>query len=122
MKETLQKTEYMLKVIFEEMPFVVAMTKAKDDSFLKVNKAFEEMTGLSGNEIIGKPMKETGIKVRPFNKGYLAQNLNENGIVKNVKVVIHGKDAKTIKGTISLCRITYNDEPCILHVMDHTIL
>lgn len=122
MKETLPKTEYMLKVIFEEMPFIVAMTKAKDDTFLKVNKAFEEVTGMSGTEVIGKPFKETGIIVRPFNKKFLSQNLKENGIVKNVKVVVHGKNANMIKGTISLCRITYNNEPCILHVMDHTIL
>ena len=121
MDELLQKTEYMLKVIFEDMPWMVALTTLNNGKFLKTNIHFEEITGFPKEELIGRTVDETGIIIRPFDKRILLQKIKEPGSVKNVKAVLRGKNGNTVKGVFSLCQVNYNNEECLLYVISDII-
>lgn len=121
MDEILQKTDYMLKVIFEDMPWMVALTTLENEKFLKTNKLFEEITGFPKEELIGRTVGEAGIIIKPFEKRILLQKMKEPGSVKNFRAVLRGKNGDTVKGVFSLCQFNYNNEDCLLYVISDII-
>ena len=60
--EECQRLQVLLEMVLENIPFMVNVKDAHDRTLIAVNRAFEDMTGLSRNDILGQK------DLRPFPK------------------------------------------------------
>lgn len=121
METSENNTTQMLKVVFEEMPWMAALAKLDNYALLRVNKVFEEATSFSTEELLGKSIKDIGVIIKPVDMNIMKDKVLENKNVQKFNVILRDKNEKMFKGTLSLCRVNFNRETCLLFVINDIV-
>ena len=113
--EALRSSEEKFRLAFDTSPDSIAITRLKDGMFVSVNKGFENISGYSQKEIIGKTSAEINIWKNPEDRRKVVEGLQANSQVQNYEAPFLTRSGE-IYGMMSAVIIELNGEPHILNI------
>jgi PAS domain S-box-containing protein len=101
-EQALRHSKAMHKALFEAMPEYVSVSVLETGELLEVSRGFEELTGWTRQEALGRTSLELGI-LSPEVRDQLALNLRASGgQLRMQDVPMHRKNGQPIEGVASL--------------------
>lgn len=94
----------------------MAITRAKDGTYLEVNEAFSHSMGFHPQEIIGQTSVGIGY-ITADQRSFLADEIKENGVAHNIELEIKVKDNEIRCGLFNSSQITMGKDTMWLTVV-----
>ena len=116
-EEALRKSEEKFAKAFRESPVTYILTRIKDNRYIEVNDAFEEGTGYSRDEVIGKTASEMALWQNPEQRERYLEELKSMGHVRNAEVEYRTRSGEIREALGSAVLIEVDREPCVLSVV-----
>ncbi len=116
-REHLKQSEEKFSRAFHASPVVFAITEAQGDRFLEVNSTFEEVTGYSRAEVIGRTTMELGLYASPARYYELRQKIEKTRSLRNEEVDFLARGGKLIVSLLSADLVDIKGTWCILSVV-----
>jgi len=113
MDEKLRESEEKFRQAFNTSPIAISITRLKSGKFVSFNKSFEQMSGYSEAEIIGKTAEELNLWKSPQTHQDLIKELRDKGEVRDYETPIQSRNGE-IYCLTSASLIEINGEPHIL--------
>jgi len=115
-EEALKHSERKFSSVFQQGPLAIAITSMQDQRYVEVNETYEDLTGWSHDEAIGRTPLDIGLWVDPPQRAEFVKRLVAEGAVRNIEVRVRRKDGQ-IRTTLGSSEIIEcNGEPCALSV------
>lgn len=111
--QKLEAEQRFLKA-FNSIPVSQTIKVLGSGIYIDVNMGFEQLTGYSREQVIGRTPEDLRLWVRPESRLRMIQALQENGEVRDFEVELRTRLGKTRTVLLSAVVITLNDEPCML--------
>jgi PAS domain S-box-containing protein len=116
-EEALKSSEEKFSKVFAQSPLAVTLTSIPDLHYLEVNEAFERLTGLRRDEVLGKTPQSIENWVDPTQSDELLKRLIIEGTVRNLDITIRRRDGQ-IRSALGSCELVLiQGEPCTLSMM-----
>lgn len=96
----LSASEERLRKIFHEAPDAMTLVRASDRTYLDVNLAFEEMTGLRREEVLGRTSADIGLWADPAAREDAFARLMRDGRMRDLDYLMRCRD-----GALRFCRL-----------------
>ena len=120
-QDALRLSEEKLSLVFMNSPDSITLSRLADGRFLDVSRSFEEISGWSPDEAIGRSSVDLGIWKHQEQRLDLARRLKEEKIVRDFEWTFVRKDGQERVGLSSAVVVTISGEPClVLFVRDVT--
>jgi PAS domain S-box-containing protein len=100
-QEALRRSEALLSHLFATSPDSVTLTESATGRYVMVNKTFEQLSGYSSDEVLGRLTSDVGIWQRPEDREALVQALRLHGRVSEMPTSFVNKRGETIPMMIS---------------------
>lgn len=113
-EERLQMSEQRFSKAFKASPIMIAISRLDDAALLEVNQTFEELTGYTREEAIGKSTLELGIWEHVQDRERLIGALVGAGEIRNHEVQFRTKYGTLLTGLVSADLIELDGEKCLL--------
>ncbi len=110
-----EKEKELLDKAFHASPCLMAISTISDGCYIKVNRCFEETTGYTALEVIGR----TSVSLNIFDnstRARVSELLTNQGIINNFEISFKKKDGTLRVGLFSAEIIDFYGEQCILSV------
>ena len=115
-EEALKHSERKFSSVFQQGPLAIAITSMQDQRYVEVNETYENLTGWSHDEVIGRTPLDIGLWVDPPQREEFVKRLLAEGAARNIEVRVRRKDGQ-IRTTLGSSEIIEcNGEPCALSV------
>ena len=115
-EEALKRSERKFSSVFQQGPLAIAITSMQDQRYVEVNETYENLTGWSHEEVIGRTPLEIGLWVDPAQREEFVRRLLAEGAARNIEVRVRRKDGQ-IRTTLGSSEIIEcQGEPCALSV------
>jgi len=114
--EALHASEEKFRLAFDTSPDSVAITRVSDGMFVSVNKGFEQISGYTREQAIGKTSAEINIWKDPEDRRKVVEALRAKGEVQNYEAPFLTRSGE-IYGMMSAAIIELNGEPHILNIV-----
>ena len=105
-EEAQRESEFRFSVLFEASPVSIAITRLKDNRIVDVNPAWQEITGLTREEVVGHTALELNAWVHPDDRERLLAMLREQGRVLNFEFQMRRKSGTVAHMLLSAEQIT----------------
>ena len=112
-EEALRESERWFRELIDLTQFGVTISDM-DGRYLLVNRKFQDETGYTADEIIGKTVFETGLGKAFINAELVERELKEKGIIENIETSVVARDGNLIDVYFSSRIIQMNGKPAIL--------
>jgi PAS domain S-box-containing protein len=111
------RSEEKFSKSFRQSPLAISIASTKDGCYIDVNETFEQQTGWSRDEVIGRSPSDINLWVDPHQRSLFTQQLLAEGSVRDLEVRIRRKDGqiRTTLGSAELIEV--NGKPCTLSVI-----
>jgi PAS domain S-box-containing protein len=116
-EEALKNSEEKFSKSFRESPLALVITNTKDLRVLEVNQTFEQLTGWTSSDVIGRSSLEAGLWVDPAQRQEFFNQLLSAGTVRNLEARYRRKNGTLGVGLISAELIEIEGKTCALSVM-----
>ncbi len=113
---SLEESENKFRLTFETMPDPVIITEMETGKMVDVNKAFEEISGYSKNELIDKTLLDLSLWKNDGERELILEQFRKKGAVKNYKTDIIVKDGKEITVLLSISVVFINHKEHFLTI------
>jgi PAS domain S-box-containing protein/putative nucleotidyltransferase with HDIG domain len=113
-ERSLRKLQVRMETLFEETPAITAVNNMEDGRYLMVNKAFEQATGYSRWEVIGRDLVELDLFDRSSDRERLVREVIQNDSVRNSEIGFRNRDGQLLVGLASSVPVEMNDSDCLL--------
>jgi PAS domain S-box-containing protein len=110
------RSEEKFSKSFRHSPLSISIASTKDGRYIDVNETFEEQTGWSRDEVIGRSPADINLWVDPYERSLFIKQLLAAGNVRDLKVRIRRKDGQILTALGSAELIEVNGKPCTLSV------
>lgn len=116
-ENALRESEERFRQIFATIPDPVILARLEDGTIIDVNKAFQEMSGVSRQEALGRNAEQLGFwkDQKSRNLFYALMNNSEGAQKFEAAFLLQGD--QTITGLVSARRLMINNEECLLAVV-----
>lgn len=114
--DALRLSEEKFKLAFETSPDAISITRLSDGTFISVNEGFEQITGYSRHEVIGRTSTEINLWKDPRDRQNVAKEIKAMGKVQNYGAPFLTKNGE-IYGLMSAAIIQLDGMPHILNIM-----
>jgi len=111
-QKRLRLSEERFSKIFRNSPVMMAITKPNEGTYIDVNSRWEEITGYSRQEVIGRSYLDIWVDASHW--GEVIRELNEKGMTKNAERAIRTKYGQIRTFLISGTVVNINNEDCWL--------
>lgn len=105
-QEALRRSEGLLSHLFETSPDPITLTELDTGRYTLVNKAFEDFSGYTASEIVGRTALDIGIWHNPVERDGLMAELRAAGHVRSRAVIFKRKSGELMTMQISLAPFT----------------
>lgn len=112
-EEELKDSEKRIPTIFTYSPIPIALTRAKDNQLIDVNKAWLDLTGYNKDEVIGIPTQDLNIAVKSSQEKIFAE-MQANGRVKGSDFQLRKKNGEIADLLFSAELVELGSEKIIL--------
>lgn len=116
-EEALKKSEDKFAKAFRQSPMSLTITSAKNHRYLEVNDTFEQITGWTREEVIGRTPMEIGVWVNPSEREDFVRRIVTGGVIHGIEIRYYTKRGEHRVGLGSGELIEIGDEPCVLAVI-----
>src|SRR5258708_2448421 len=116
-QEALRNSEEKFSIAVRESPLALTLTSVNDHRYIEVNETFENYTGWSRDEVIGRTPFDLSIWVDPEERSRFVKRLLADGNVRNLEVNYRTKGGEVRIGLGSAELIDVNGEQCALSVI-----
>lgn len=113
----LRDSEQRLSTIFRESPSAILISSFKDGKIQDVNDAFQNITGYSRQEVIGKETTELELFLSANDRRKLTRDVEKYGEVRNLEMNFRLKSGQISTGLVSATRINVEGETSLLTVV-----
>lgn len=115
-EHALRRSEEKFSKAFHASPDSIVITRAEDGTYIDVNEAFQEITGYTRDEVIGKSSIDLGLWADPEARMVMLKLLNEHGHVRNLDIRFRVKSGEIRELLWSADVIEYQGEACLIAV------
>ncbi|MBJ6750798.1 PAS domain S-box protein [Geomonas anaerohicana] len=115
-EQALRNSEEKFSKAFHASPDSIVITRAEDGTYIDVNEAFQEITGYSRDEVIGRTSTELMLWADPDARMVMLKLLNEHGHVRNLDVRFRVKSGEIRELLWSADVIEYQGEACLIAI------
>jgi len=112
----LRQSEQKFSKSFRHSPLSVTITRMSDTRYVDVNETFEEQTGWTRAEVIGRTPLDIRLWENPDQRVAMEDQLRATGHVRDLEFRVRRKDGTMITALGSAELIDVNGEPCALSV------
>src|SRR5690348_4890025 len=116
-KEALRKSEEKFSKAFRNSPMALALTTILDDRYLEINDTFEELTGWTRTEVIGRTPNDILLWAKPDDRAAFIKKALSGDPVRNLEIRFRTKMGELRIGLGSMELIDIDGEPCALWVI-----
>jgi PAS domain S-box-containing protein len=116
-EEALQKSEEKFSKAFRESPMALTLTSAIDERYIDINDTFEQITGWTRLEVIGRTPYDIRLWVKPEERAAFVKKLLSGDPVRNIEVRFRTRAGEIRTGLGSAELIEIDGEPCALSVI-----
>jgi two-component system, cell cycle sensor histidine kinase and response regulator CckA len=114
MQDELKEGEDKFEIAFRSAPYALTLTDFIDGRILDVNEGFEQITGFSRDNVIGKTTLELKLWVNEDDRAKVLNELSANKSIRGKEFLFHKESGETITGLFSAEVITINNHTNIL--------
>jgi len=115
-EQALRSSEEKFSKAFHASPDSIVITRAEDGTYIDVNEAFQEVTGYTRDEVIGRSSMDLGLWADPDARMVMLRLLNQHGHVRNLDVRFRVKSGETRELLWSADVIEYGGEACLIAI------
>ncbi|WP_224961435.1 PAS domain S-box protein [Geomonas subterranea] len=115
-EQALRNSEEKFSKAFHASPDSIVITRAEDGTYIDVNEAFQEITGYSREEVIGRTSTELMLWADSDARMVMLKLLNEHGHVRNLDVRFRVKSGEIRELLWSADVIEYQGEACLIAI------
>jgi two-component system cell cycle sensor histidine kinase/response regulator CckA len=113
-EEALRQSEEKFSKIFQTVPDTIVVTRARDGLLLDVNPGFEQATGWSRAESVGRTTPELSLWADLAARDRMVATLRQKGEVLNSDFIFRRKNGEERPGVFSARSLTLGGEACLL--------
>ena len=115
-ERALSQSEQNFSKSFRHSPLAVTITRLSDTRYIDVNDTFEQLTGWTRGDAIGRTPLDIHLWENPADRVSMTEQLRATGHVRDLEFRVRRKDGKIITAVGSAELIEVNGEPCELSV------
>jgi len=112
----LLESEERYRKAFRTSPDSVNINRLADGLYLDVNEGFEQLTGWSSDEVLGKTSAQISIWHDLADRQRLVEVLRKDGRCTNLEADFVKKDGGVVHALMSAAVVSFNGVPCILSI------
>jgi PAS domain S-box-containing protein len=101
-QDALRRSEGLLSHLVATSPDVITLTEAESGRYAMVNKAFEQLSGWSSSEILGRTADDIGIWHNATDRVTIREAIRRDGIANNVPISFRRKDGSAVSMLVSV--------------------
>jgi PAS domain S-box-containing protein len=113
-EEALRLSEQRFSSIFQASPAAIGIMRLSDGRILEVNDRFEQLTGFSRSEVVGKTSIDIALWDDPSPRESIYAAVAAVGRVRDADARLVCKDGQRINVLVSAVRVDMGGEPCML--------
>jgi PAS domain S-box-containing protein len=113
----LRQSEETLRRIFNSSLDPMAINDMRDGSYVEVNDAFLEITGLAREEVIGRTFRDLGVWPDKAQWKEYDRRLKDYGKVRNLEATFRVRGGAIVPALISGVVIEMEGRPCLLSIV-----
>jgi PAS domain S-box-containing protein len=116
----LRLVEEMFSRAFELCPQAMIISTLEGGRIIRVNGAFEQMSGYSRDEAIGSTISDLDLYADPNQSATMIMELRGSGRIADMAITLQRKDGGRREGLLSAVSIGYSQASCALSVIVET--
>ncbi|HEY0955040.1 MAG TPA: PAS domain S-box protein [Roseateles sp.] len=101
-QDALRRSEGLLSHLVATSPDVITLTEAESGRYAMVNKAFEQLSGWSSAEVLGRTADEIGIWHNVHDRSAVREAIRHEGIASNLPISFRRKDGSAVSMLVSV--------------------
>jgi PAS domain S-box-containing protein len=109
-EEALRRSEERFSKAFNVNPAAISISRINDGLLVNVNETYLSLSGFSREEVIGRTSTKLGFFTDSSSRKQLLELLQARGTVRNYEMAFLTKNRKLINATVSLDKITIDNE------------
>ncbi|MBI5029103.1 MAG: PAS domain S-box protein [Chloroflexi bacterium] len=115
-EQQLIESEERFATIFHASPLSIALSRLSDKQLIDVNEAWENLTGWTRTEGIGRTQRELELGMSSDKEAELVEHLLVQHAVRDIEVQIQRKSGETANLLTSIGLVELAGEPCMLEI------
>ncbi len=113
-EKALRASEERFATIFRSSPTAIAVSRFSDNALVDVNSAWENISGWSKKEAIGKTPLELGLWAKPSDREQMKRLVAEYGAVRGFEMQLNSRSGAIFNLLMSADLINLQGESCML--------
>jgi PAS domain S-box-containing protein len=115
-EETLRESEEKFSAAFRSSPDIIAIVNMKRGMYVEVNDSYTRATGYTRKEMIGRPVNEIDMWVKPEESEKMTRLIQEQGKITNEEFTFRMKSGEIRQWLCSAEMINIGGDPCVMSV------
>jgi PAS domain S-box-containing protein len=112
-----ERSEEQFRLMFAAAPVAITVTTIDGARFLEVNEQYVQIVGYTREELIGRSAFDIGLWIDPEQRRAVGEQLAKHDRVDSAEIKIRTKNGAVRTFEISVTRIQFADEPCVLSIL-----
>ncbi len=115
-EQALRLSEQKFASVFQQCPDILVIARRADGCLLEVNRAFEQQTGISAREAVGRTATELNIWGTPGIGSVLIDRLQQESL-RNLELLFRRQNGQFFTGLISAQAFQHADTPALVVII-----
>jgi PAS domain S-box-containing protein len=114
LEAAVRASEEKFSKVFRESPVIIVITKTKTNEIIEVNEAFENITGYTRDEVLGKSALDLAAWADLRRRAAIKEKVESGMWVRNEECRFRAKDGSIIDALLSVEFIEIDGELCVI--------